>query len=251
MNFTKYLWSKQIKTKQSAHQQSGRFFFVLFCCFYFLFCSVFGEARTVGRVWLQKKRFTAPKKNKSKSFKYIVLISNSLGLFIYFVSTFLPKIRDSCEIGIGCGREREITGVGDCPKTRTYQSQTAAPLVTPSCDYKVTDYTGEKIIQPRRRRARTTVNLNETWNVKQQTSTEDRQNKFRCHWIGWRVHQTFSSRYGNAARSSHIDGSGLPDTRAVSANQSVTNNLTRRKPKEWPPRWPHKLKHSNRSDYSK
>ena len=41
MNFTKYLWSKQIKTKQSAHQQSGRFFlfcFVLLFVFFVLFC---------------------------------------------------------------------------------------------------------------------------------------------------------------------------------------------------------------------
>ena len=43
------------------------------------------------------------------------------------------------------------------------------------------------------------------------------------------------------------EGSGLPITRAVSANQSVANNNLREKPGEWPPCLTHKLNHSNKA----
>ena len=39
-----------------------------------------------------------------------------------------------------------------------------------------------------------------------------------------------------------VDGSGLPITRAASANQNVTYNTPREKPKEWPPCFPQRLK---------
>ena len=43
------------------------------------------------------------------------------------------------------------------------------------------------------------------------------------------------------------EGSGLPITQAVSANQDVTNDILHEKPEDWRPCSPDKLKHSNRT----
>ena len=49
-----------------------------------------------------------------------------------------------------------------------------------------------------------------------------------------------------SAFCSTIELSGLPNTRAASANQNAANDNPREKPEEWQPCLTHKAKHSNR-----